>query len=162
MQDQSAAFWCIWLSGEVGEGAGQSGAVRVTQLQSVLKNEFGPTYLKFSSSSGFAGRAAGKHATALVRGAWRNPAFANSARPAFRAPEAPAKTPTPGPPRGVVSGRARVANHRSWGQPNTRIKRGDVIKTPSSYQVAARGSLSASSGLGLAGHFCFAGKIGEN
>lgn len=71
--------------GEVGEGVGQSGAVLVTQLQSILKNEFWPVYFKFSSSSNFDGCAVGKRVTALVLGAWGNFSFTNSTRTRFRA-----------------------------------------------------------------------------
>ena len=70
----------------MGEGVGQSGAVLVTQLQSVFKNEFWPVYFKFSSSSIFARCSAGKRVTALVLGGRRNLAFTNSTRTRSRAP----------------------------------------------------------------------------
>lgn len=70
----------------MGEGVGQSGAEIVTQLQSVLSNEFCPVYFKFFSSSNFAGCAAGNRVTALFLCAWRNFAFTNSTRSRFRAP----------------------------------------------------------------------------
>lgn len=70
-------------------------------------------YLKFSSSSNFAGCAAGKRVTALVLGAWRNLAFANSARSQdVQSPRGSCQNIDSRAARGVVSGRAWVANHR--------------------------------------------------